>query len=98
MKNGCETIDTKMTPDLAAGNLEDYFIRQKQIIVAYSGGVDSALLAFAAHRALGDQMVASLLAGVSGRRYHQILEPVGDAVTEAASGTSQSSVSPGFRS
>jgi transposase-like protein len=45
---------------------------------------------------LGDQMVASLLAGVSGRHYHQILEPVGDAVTEAASGTSQSSVSRRF--
>ena len=26
VKDGCETIDTKMTPDLAAGNLEDYFM------------------------------------------------------------------------
>jgi uncharacterized protein len=75
VKNGCETIDTKMTPDLAAGNLEDYFIRQKQIIVAYSGGVDSALLAFAAHRALGDQMVAVLAdsPSLSRREYRSAL-------------------------
>ena len=32
----------------------------QQTIIAYSGGVDSALLAFAAHRALGERMVAVL--------------------------------------
>jgi uncharacterized protein len=75
VKDGCETIDTKMTPDLAAGNLQDYFIRQKHIIVAYSGGVDSALLAFAAHRALGNQMVAVLAdsPSLSRREYRSAL-------------------------
>jgi uncharacterized protein len=75
VKDGFETIDTKMTLDLAAGNLEDYFIRQKHIIVAYSGGVDSALLAFAAHRALGNQMVAVLAdnPSLSRREYRSAL-------------------------
>jgi len=75
VKDGCETIDIKMRPALAAGNLEDYFIRQKHIIVAYSGGVDSALLAFAAHRALGNQMVAVLAdsPSLSRREYRSAL-------------------------
>ncbi len=30
----------------------------KQVVVAFSGGVDSSLLAYAAHEALGDKMVA----------------------------------------
>ena len=47
-------------PEIAAGKLEDCFRRQLHAIVAYSGGVDSALLAYAAHRALGDDMVAVL--------------------------------------
>src|SRR5215211_5033409 len=41
-------------------------------------------------------MVASMLAGLSGRRYHTALEPVGETVEAAASGTSQSSVSRRF--
>ncbi len=41
-------------------------------------------------------MVASLLAGLSGRRYQQVLEPVGEAVAQEASGVSQSSVSRRF--
>ena len=40
--------------------LEDYFSKQAGAIIAYSGGVDSALLAYAAHLALGDRMVAAL--------------------------------------
>ena len=47
-------------PESAAELLENYFRRQPHAIVAYSGGVDSALLAFAAHKALGNQMVAVL--------------------------------------
>jgi uncharacterized protein len=47
-------------PEIAAAKLEEYFRRQLHSIIAYSGGVDSALLAYAAHRALGNDMVAVL--------------------------------------
>ena len=47
-------------PGLCAEKLNAYFKAQQRAIIAYSGGVDSALLAFAAHRALGDDMVAVL--------------------------------------
>jgi uncharacterized protein len=43
-----------------AQRLNDYFSKFSGAIIAYSGGVDSALLAYAAHRALGDNMVAAL--------------------------------------
>jgi len=55
--------ETKESPvDIAhlAQRLNDYFCRFNGAIIAYSGGVDSALLAYAAHRALGDNMVAAL--------------------------------------
>jgi putative transposase len=52
--------------------------------------------AFASVDLLAEQMVASMLAGLSGRRYGQALEPVGEAVEQAASGVSQSSVSRRF--
>lgn len=45
---------------------------------------------------LADHMVASMLAGLSTRRYRSGLEPVGEQVEEAASGTSRSSVSRRF--
>ena len=41
-------------------------------------------------------MVASMLACLSGRRYHRALEPVGEPVEAAASATSRSSVSRRF--
>lgn len=40
------------------------------VIVAYSGGVDSAYLAWAAHRALGDRMLAALADSASLARSH----------------------------
>ncbi|HEX4067733.1 MAG TPA: ATP-dependent sacrificial sulfur transferase LarE [Acidobacteriaceae bacterium] len=40
------------------------------VVVAYSGGVDSAYLAWAAHRALGDRMVAALADSASLPRSH----------------------------
>ena len=43
-----------------AKQLEQYFSRYQHAIVAYSGGVDSALLAYSAHLALDDRMVAAL--------------------------------------
>ena len=51
---------------------------------------------FASVDLLGDRMVASLLAGLSGRRYERVLEPVGEQLEQAATGTSQSSVSRRF--
>jgi transposase-like protein len=52
--------------------------------------------AFAAVDLLSDRMVASMLAGLSGRRYERTLEPVGEQVERSASGVSQSSVSRRF--
>jgi transposase-like protein len=51
---------------------------------------------FASVDLLSEQMVASLLAGLSGRRYQRALEPVGEEVATSASGVSQSSVSRRF--
>ena len=51
---------------------------------------------FASVDLLADRMVASMLAGLSGRRYETALEPVGEKVEQSASGTSQSSVSRRF--
>jgi len=52
--------------------------------------------AFAPVDLLSERMVASLLAGLSGRRYERVLEPVGQKVEATAAGTSQSSVSRRF--
>ena len=46
--------------EVEARRLNDYFGGYDHGIVAYSGGVDSALLAYAAHRALGKNMMAVL--------------------------------------
>ena len=69
--------------------------------VADEGGTDREVRlesydTFASVDLLAEHMVASMLAGLSGRRYEQVLEPVGEKVEAAASGTSQSSVSRRF--
>jgi putative transposase len=51
---------------------------------------------FASVDLLSEHMVASMLAGLSGRRYQRTLEPVGEQLAASASGTSQSSVSRRF--
>jgi uncharacterized protein len=48
-----------------ARKLNDYFVTKERAIIAYSGGVDSALLAYAAHRALGNNMLATLADSLS---------------------------------
>jgi len=55
-----DKIERKADPQLCAEKLDEYFKAQQHAIIAYSGGVDSALLAYAAHRALADDMVAVL--------------------------------------
>lgn len=49
-----------MAQGIYAWKLEDYFSRHDGAIVAYSGGVDSALLAYVAHLVLGNRMVAAI--------------------------------------
>lgn len=51
---------------------------------------------FASVDLLSEHMVASMLAGLSGRRYQRALEPVGEQLAASASGVSQSSVSRRF--
>ena len=51
---------------------------------------------FASVDLIAEHMVASLLAGLSGRRYPHALEPMGEQVRATASGTSQSAVSRRF--
>jgi putative transposase len=51
---------------------------------------------FASVDLLSEHMVASLLAGLSGRRYKRALEPVGAQLAASSSGVSQSSVSRRF--
>jgi uncharacterized protein len=55
-----DNIEQNVDPQLCAEKLDEYFKAQQHAIIAYSGGVDSALLAYAAHRALADDMVAVL--------------------------------------
>lgn len=50
--------------------LEGHLLRLGRILVAYSGGVDSAYLAWAAHRALGDKMLAVIADSPSLARVH----------------------------
>jgi len=53
-------LEQDRTPEILAQELEEYFTKYGNAIIAYSGGVDSALLAYAAHLAMGEKMVAAL--------------------------------------
>jgi uncharacterized protein len=52
--------DHKTDPEFYSRQLKNYFAKIGHAIIAYSGGVDSALLAYSAHLALDDNMVAAL--------------------------------------
>ena len=60
MSTELQNPERVIDPALLAQNLEHFFNSQQHAIIAYSGGVDSALLAYAAHRALADAMLAVL--------------------------------------
>ena len=49
-----------LTAESWASELKAYFAGHEGAIIAYSGGVDSALLAYVAHLALGNNMLAAL--------------------------------------
>ncbi len=55
-----ETAKNNLTPEAWAAELKAYFSGHEGAIIAYSGGVDSALLAYVAHLTLGDNMLAAL--------------------------------------
>ena len=53
-----------------SSQLENELLRLGRLLVAYSGGVDSAFLAWAAHRTLGDKMLAVIADSASLARTH----------------------------
>ena len=76
MKAELDNSDQVANPAVYAENLTEFFQNQRHAIVAYSGVVDSALLAYAAHRALGDAMVAVLAdsPSLSRREYRHAID------------------------
>jgi uncharacterized protein len=54
------TTKKHLAPEAWAAKLKAYFSCHEGAIIAYSGGVDSALLAYVAHLTLGDNMLAAL--------------------------------------
>jgi uncharacterized protein len=56
--------------DQKAAQLQEHLRALGRLLVAYSGGVDSAFLAWAAHRILGDKMLAVIADSASLARTH----------------------------
>jgi len=65
-----EIMNTATTLDQKAERLRQILASRARLIVAYSGGVDSAFLAWTAHRVLGDQMLAVIADSASLARTH----------------------------
>jgi uncharacterized protein len=76
MESMLENSAQNTNSGLCAENLVNFFRKQQHAIVAYSGGVDSALLAYAAYRALADDMVAVLAdsPSLSRREYRHAID------------------------
>jgi uncharacterized protein len=55
-----ETANQNLTPEAWTTKLKAYFSGHEGAIIAYSGGVDSSLLAYAAHLTLANHMLAVL--------------------------------------
>ncbi len=65
-----EMVTTATTLDQKAEHLRQILAGQARLIVAYSGGVDSAFLAWMAHQGLGGQMLAVIADSASLARTH----------------------------
>jgi pyridinium-3,5-biscarboxylic acid mononucleotide sulfurtransferase len=65
-----EIVNTVVMLDQKAARLREMLARRDRLIVAYSGGVDSAFLAWAAHRVLGERMLAVIADSASLARAH----------------------------
>jgi pyridinium-3,5-biscarboxylic acid mononucleotide sulfurtransferase len=63
-------LDTRLQPDSKAERLRQILADSGRLIVAYSGGVDSAFLACVAHEALGGNMRAVIADSASLARKH----------------------------
>src|SRR5260221_13695566 len=65
-----EIVNTAPTLDQKAESLRQTLAGRARMIVAYSGGVDSAFLAWTAHQVLGGQMLAVIADSASLARTH----------------------------
>jgi len=63
-------VDSVPALDQKAAHLRQHLARNARLLVAYSGGVDSAFLAWTAHHVLGDQMLAVIADSASLARTH----------------------------
>jgi len=63
-------VNTSSTLDRKTQQLGEILASHGRLIVAYSGGVDSAFLAWKAHQVLGDQMLAVIADSASLARTH----------------------------
>src|ERR1700758_4897436 len=63
-------MDSVSELDQKAANLRQSLARRGRLLVAYSGGVDSAFLAWTAHQVLGGQMLAVIADSPSLARTH----------------------------
>jgi len=63
-------VERAGNPDQKAARLREIVAGRPGLIVAYSGGVDSAFLAWTAHQVLGDQMLAVIADSASLARTH----------------------------
>ncbi|MGO9640687.1 MAG: ATP-dependent sacrificial sulfur transferase LarE [Terriglobales bacterium] len=65
-----EIVDTATTLDQKAARLREILAARGRLLVAYSGGIDSAFLAWTAHEVLGGQMLAVIADSPSLARTH----------------------------
>lgn len=75
-KEKINTSELKTSAKIYALRLKDYFSRHNGAIIAFSGGVDSALLSYVAHLNLGTRMVATIAdsPSLSRREYRSALK------------------------
>ena len=68
------TVSAELERKRAA--LEKRLVESGRLLVAYSGGVDSAYLAFVAHKVLGEQMLAVIADSPSLARAQMRMRPI----------------------